>query len=450
MQEIRVRFASSPTGFLDIGGARTALFNYLFAKKTGGKFVLRIEDADVERSEAVYTEDILKSLQWLGLNWDEGPVFQSQRLERYQAVCKQLVEQGHAYQEESSTVRFKVPSEKGVTSFNDLIRGLVATENKDINDFIIQHGNGSPASSLACVVDDHDGRITHVVREEKAADQMLQQLLLYKALGFEPPVFAHLPEILGPDKRRLAKRHGALSVNQYRSEGFLAQSLLNCLARLGWSHGDQEVFSKEELVELFSLEQLVNSNAVFNVDKLLRLNGHYIRDVPNEKLARLLLEDFLEDWNAWGRVSGLREKLVSASGLSLIELFKQKAKTLKELVSFLRPLFYDGELPLDEKVYSQWAKARLAGPLEHMLVELKHVLKDQQGILGQIGADPETLETLFRATADRFEMKLSELAQPTRFFVQGETNGPQLFDVMARLPWATVNQRILRYRDLLG
>lgn len=492
-KSVRVRFAPSPTGYLHIGGVRTALFNYLFAKGHDGQFILRIEDTDTERSNAVYTEDILKSLQWLGLNWDEGPIFQSQRFERYREACYQLVEKGHAYfcyctPEEieverkrleaegkkpmyagkcrdlpihngkpnpnsgPAVIRFKTPRSEG-TSFQDVIRGQITFQNIEMDDFVLLRGNGSPTYNLACVVDDYDGRMTHIIRGDDHINNTPKQVLIFKALGYEPPQFVHLPMILGADKKKLSKRHGAVSANQYRADGFLPQAVINYLARLGWAHGDQEVFSKEELIKLFGLEKIGKSNAVFNTEKLLWLNGHYIRESTDEKLAKILLEDFADEFNAWGRVPSLREKLTSPNGLGLIGLAKQKVRTLKELAALLRPLIWDGEIPLDENTYAQWPRARLTGPFDHILSELEHVTKDGQksegALLLDLGADAKTLETLYRGTADRFGMKLVELAQPTRFFIQGATAGPQLFDVISRMPWAVVKRRLQRYSAVL-
>jgi glutamyl-tRNA synthetase len=348
----------------------------------------------------------------------------------------------------SGVIRFKVPRD-GETAFQDVIRGRIAFQNVEMDDFVLLRANGTPTYNLACVVDDYDGRMTHIIRGDDHINNTPKQVLIFKALGYEPPLFVHLPMILGSDKKKLSKRHGAVSANAYRADGFLPHAVVNYLARLGWSHGDQEIFSKEELVRFFSLEKIGKSNAVFNTEKLLWLNAHYIREMPDESLARILLEDFSEELGAFGKIERLREKLLASNGLSLTALFKAKAKTLKELAQQLRPALWDGALPLDENVYAQWSKARLSGPLDHILSELRHLTKDGQGNLGELGADAKALETLYRATADRFTMKLVELAQPTRFFLQGTVNGPQLFDVMARMPWSVVRSRLGRHAEVL-
>ncbi|MBI2607158.1 MAG: glutamate--tRNA ligase [Deltaproteobacteria bacterium] len=520
-QPVRVRFAPSPTGYLHIGGVRTALFNYLFAKHTGGKFVLRIEDTDTGRSESIYTEDILKSLQWLGLNWDEGPIFQSQRFERYREACRELVRSGHAYycycspeeldaerklfesagkkpmyggkcrpkdgsphepgrknsadalfllerqrsdmrREEksaaepdpargSAVIRFKVPK-SGETAFTDAIRGRIAFQNSEIEDFVILRANGAPTYNLACVVDDYDGKMTHIIRGDDHINNTPKQVLIFEALGYPPPIFAHLPMILGADKKKLSKRHGSVSANQYRAEGYLPHAVINYLARLGWGRGDQEVFSLEELVRFFTLEKIGKSNAVFNVEKLMWLNGHYIRLTSDQDLAEALLEDFGEELRSFGEIAALDEKLRALPIQGLIGLSKQKVRTLKELAVLMRPLLFEGEIALDAEVAAQWNKARLTDVFEHVLSELKHLTGGgawKDGVLLDAGIDPKKLEMLYRATADRFGMKLVELAQPTRFFLTGSTVGPQLFDVIARLPAPLVFARLKRYADIL-
>lgn len=483
---VRVRFAPSPTGFLHIGGVRTALFNYLYAKRHNGKFILRIEDTDTERSNEAYTADIMKSLQWLGLNWDEGPIYQSQRFSRYQEICRQLVEQGDAFycyctpeeldaerqaletagkkpmyagkcrnfghkspdpSKGPAVIRFKTPKD-GATAFQDVIRGAISFQNSEIEDFVLLRTNQTPTYNLACVVDDYDGRMTHVIRGDDHINNTPKQVLIFQALKFQTPLFVHLPMILGPDKKKLSKRHGAVSANQYRADGFLPHAVVNYLARLGWSHGDQEIFSKEELVEFFSVEKIGKSNAVFNTEKLLWLNAHYIRETRADELAKLLLEDFRAGLQPFGEVKGLDEKLQGSHGLAFVDLFKQKAKTLRELAAGLSTVLWDGNLELDDKVYGQWPRNKISAPFDHILAELTNLAKDRDGVLSELGVDPKALELMYRATADRFTMKLVEIAQPTRYFIQGSTVGPQLFDVISHLPWPVVKRRLERYRDL--
>ena len=491
-KRVRTRFAPSPTGFLHIGGVRTALFSYLFAKGRGGDFILRIEDTDTERSNESYTQDIMKSLQWMGLNWDEGPIFQSQQFERYSEVCRQLVRSGHAYYcyctpEEldlerkalesaekkpmyggrcrdlghqtpdpargPAVIRLRVPR-TGEVSFEDQIRGLISFQCTEIEDFVCQRSNGSPTYNLSCVVDDADEQMSHVIRGDDHINNTPKQILIYRGLGVEPPLFAHLPMILGPDKKKLSKRHGAVSANQYRSDGYLPHAVINYLARLGWGHGDQEVFSREELLELFSLDKIGKSSAVFNTEKLNWLNGHYMRETPAQVLADILISDFLPELQKSDQNSRVQSQLTSAHGLELINLGKTKVKLLGELATLLSPLISDAQrITLDEaQAKSLWSLGKIGESFQQILRELDHLIPSgtatQEGLI-DLGIDAKKVETLYRATAERYGLKLVELAQPTRFFLSGVTVGPSLFDVMVRMPWIVVRERLGRYSEVL-
>ncbi|WP_456431621.1 glutamate--tRNA ligase, partial [Thermosulfuriphilus sp.] len=322
MTTVKTRFPPSPTGHLHIGGARTALFNWLFARHHGGSFVLRFEDTDRERSRPEYAQAIREAMEWLGLNWDEGPYYQSQRLELYREHIERLVAEGKAYWCRCSpeeleakrekalaegrkpkydgacrdlglgpgpgrVVRFRIPP-TGSTVVEDLIRGPVAFDHQELDDFIILRSDGIPTYHFAVVIDDMTMGITHVIRGDDHLNNTPKHILLFEALGASVPRFAHVPMILGPDRTRLSKRHGAMSVLAYREAGYLPQALINYLVRLGWSYGDQEIFSLEELIEKFSLENIGRSAAVFNPDKLLWLNAHYIKEESVESLARLV------------------------------------------------------------------------------------------------------------------------------------------------------------------
>jgi len=316
---VRVRFAPSPTGHLHIGSARTALFNWLFARKMGGVFILRIEDTDLRRNVDEAFSAILSAMDWLGLHRDEGPYYQSQRLKLYREAVEKLLEEGYAYpcyclpeeleerrrealkrgekpmydrhcrelsaeererlerEGRKPAIRFKVPLE-GKTVFRDIIRGEIEFVNEEIEDFVIMRKDGIPTYNLACVVDDFHMQITHIIRGEDHISNTPKQILLYKALGYPLPQFAHLPMILGPDKSRLSKRHGATSINEYREQGFLPEAMLNFLALLGWSPGgNREIISREEMIEEFSLERVKRHPAIFNYDKLVWLNSHYMK-----------------------------------------------------------------------------------------------------------------------------------------------------------------------------
>ena len=327
---IRVRFAPSPTGYLHVGGARTALFNFLFAKKHGGRFILRIEDTDPERSKKEYEEKIIQDLKWLGLEWDEGPYYQSQRLETYRKYAEKLLSEGKAYycfctpeeleaerqkaisegrpykysgkcrsippqearrrveQGEAASIRFKM--DDGEFYYEDLIRGRVEFDLSLFGDFVIMRSNGIPSYNFAVVIDDHEMGITHVIRGEDHISNTPKQIKVYQALGWEPPEFAHLPMVLGPDRSRLSKRHGATAVFQFRQEGFLAEALVNYLALLGWSCGEKEIMSLKEMIDCFHLERVSKAGAVFDHQKLRWVNHRHMESLPPEELARRLKE----------------------------------------------------------------------------------------------------------------------------------------------------------------
>ena len=321
-EKIRTRFAPSPTGYLHIGGARTALFNWLFTRRSGGTFVLRIEDTDQTRSTEASTRAILDAMTWLDLAWDEGPFYQAERVERHRREVQRLIDEGKAYvctctpeeleekrkralaegrkpkydgtcrdkglpRRPNAVVRFRCP-EVGATVVHDLIKGDIVFNNEELDDLIIERADGYPTYNFAVVVDDADMKITHVIRGDDHVNNTPKQILIYEALGYEVPIFGHVPMILGADKSRLSKRHGATSVMSYQEMGFLPEALVNYLVRLGWSHGDQEIFTREELIQAFSLEAVGKSAAVFSPDKLLWLNQHYIAVCPSDRLVELI------------------------------------------------------------------------------------------------------------------------------------------------------------------
>ncbi|MBI3753786.1 MAG: glutamate--tRNA ligase, partial [Deltaproteobacteria bacterium] len=373
--EVRTRFAPSPTGYLHIGGARTALFNWLFARHHKGKFILRIEDTDVARSTEESTQAILDGMQWLGLNWDEGPYFQSKRFELYREHAYKFLEMGKAYkcycapeeleqrrkdalaqgrppkydgrcrdieskgqrvteskpQNKPFAIRFKVPP--GTTLVKDIIKGNIAFDHNEIEDLIILRSDGTPTYNLCVVVDDATMEITHVIRGDDHLNNTPKQIMLYEAFDYPIPKFAHLPMILGSDKTRLSKRHGATSVISYKEMGYLPHALVNYLARLGWSCGDQEVFTIEELTEKFSLENVGKSSGVFNPEKLLWLNHHYIKESGPDELAKLLLP-FLEakgyDVGA-NLVFAPKGRLQESPLPAIVKNLQERSKTLVEM-----------------------------------------------------------------------------------------------------------------------
>ena len=449
MSDIRVRFAPSPTGHLHIGGARTALFNWLFARHTGGRFVLRIEDTDTTRSTDEYIESIMEGLKWLGLDWDEGPFRQTERTGLHVAAVNKLLENGNAYycycspeelearrQEAQKsgkplrydrrcrerkepiegikpTVRFAMPLE-GTLVINDMIKGGVTFNNEELDDLIIMRSDGTPTYNLVVVEDDVDMGITHVIRGDDHLNNTPKQAHIYRALGHEMPTFAHLPMILGSDKARLSKRHGATSVIAYRDEGYLADALINYLVRLGWSHGDQEVFSREELIEFFSFDSVGRSAAVFNPEKLLWLNAEYIKTTPPEKLAELVKPFLIIDGTVSDDWSPERAWLAKAIG-TLIE----RAKDLKELAVALRYYILE-TVEFEDKARKKFLKPETGELLE----EARSAIEKMDDF------NAAALEDMFKAICERRELGLGKLAQPVRVAVTGGTASPGIFDVL--------------------
>ncbi len=462
---VKTRFAPSPTGYLHIGGARTAIFNWLFARHNNGKFVLRIEDTDLERSSREYTESIINSLKWLGLDWDEGPYFQSERLDRYRELAEKLLEEGKAYRcfctpeeleemrkeairkkipfrypgkcrnlkppypQKPYSIRLKMPRE-GYTTFYDEIRGYLRFENSQLDDFIIMRSNGLPTYNFAVVVDDADMEITHVIRGDDHINNTPRQIRVFEALGLPIPKFAHVPMILGPDRTRLSKRHGATSIEAYKEEGYLPEALFNYLVRLGWSYGDQEIFSIDELIEKFSLDRVGKSAAVFNKEKLLWLNGYYIRQKNDEELFELVIP-YLEK-------SGIREIKKEEGLLKLIHHVKERSKTLLDLSSGILYYFMDPE-EYDEKGRRKFFTPKVLPALKELLSSLKD-LKEW---------DEKTIETLFRNIVEKNGLKMVELAQAVRLALTGKTVSPGIFEVMDSLGREKVLKRIEKVVEII-
>ena len=438
------RFAPSPTGFLHIGGARTALFNWLFARRHGGKFLLRIEDTDKARSTQPAIEAILDGMRWLGLDWDGHEYYQSQFWARHAEVAHELLARGHAYkcwmsQEELAAqrekaqaerrpfridskwrdcgdegegpfvVRLKAPRE-GETVIEDKVQGRVAVQNAEIDDFILLRSDGSPTYMLAVVVDDHDMGVTHVIRGDDHLNNAFRQLAIVRGMGWAEPVYAHVPLIHGQDGAKLSKRHGALGVDSYRDEmGILPEALFNYLLRLGWGHGDQEEFTREQATELFNLEGVGKSPSRFDVKKLLNLNGHYIRAADDARLARLVAERL-------GPAAD--EKLLTAA----MPVLKTRARDILELADGAAFLFKSRPLALDDK-----AKGLLDGDAKALLGQISARLK------AEADWTAETLEANLKAYAEELGLGLGKLAQPLRAALTGQTTSPGIFDVLALL-----------------
>ncbi len=454
-----VRFAPSPTGYLHVGGARTALFNWLMARNQGGKFILRIEDTDQVRSTQESIDAILDSLTWLGLDWDEGPIYQTDRLSLYQDHAQRLLQDGKAYycyctpeelednrkqalkekrkpkyngrcrdQKEpipgrTPTIRFKSPP-YGTTVLPDLIKGTIEFENSELDDLIILRSDGWPTYNFSAVVDDATMAITHVIRGDDHVNNTPRQILLYQALGYPLPQFAHVPMIMGADKTRLSKRHGATSVMAYKEMGYLPQALVNYLVRLGWSYGDQEIFNTQDLVEKFSLETVGKSAAVFNSEKLLWLNGHYIRQENPENLARLLLP-FLEK-------KGLHPSSM-AWFTQVVQSLKERSKTLVEMAE-QSEFYFRGDFPFEEKAASKHLTPGIKEPLTMLMGRLE----------SSPSLDEKGLEDLFKEILSKTGIKLGALAQAVRVALTGKAASPGIYEVMNILGREEVLKRLSR------
>jgi glutamyl-tRNA synthetase len=426
----RLRFAPSPTGYLHVGGARTALFNWLYARRHGGTFILRIEDTDVERSQAEMVTGILDGLRWLGIDWDEGPeiggphapYFQSERLDRYRAAAAELLKTGQAF-EDGGAIRFKVPP--GKTTFTDSVHGPIEFDNEHIESFVVLRSDTHPTYHLSVVVDDIDMAITHVVRGDDHISNTPKQVLLYQAFGKTPPAFAHVPLIMGPDKQRLSKRHGATSVIEYAKQGYIAEAMVNFLALLGWGTGsDDELFTRNELVQRFNLEGISGGNAVFNTEKLDWFNHQHLLKLSDQELIARLMPQL--------EAAGL---LTNDLGwLSrVLALLRPRAKKLTEFSEQLVPFFaapatYDAEA----------VKKHLSTPgmKDHLLA-----LKDAYA-----GAEwTETaLEKALRDLAEARTLKAGALIHGTRIAMTGRMVSPGLFEMLVLLGREQVLARLDR------
>ncbi len=456
---VRVRFAPSPTGALHIGGVRTALFNYLFARHYNGKFILRIEDTDQTRSTDESIKIIVNGMKWLGLDWDEGPFRQTDRMDIYRAHIDRLIKEDKAYfcyctplelearrkealnagrppkydrkcRSLSAPVPNRTPAvrflsiNEGQTIVRDLIRGAVIFENQQLDDLIIQRSDGFPTYNFAVVVDDVTMKISHVVRGDDHLNNTPRQIQLYQALGYDPPEFAHLPMILGADKTKLSKRHGATAVTEYVELGYLPEALVNYLARLGWSHGDQEIFSRQELIEKFSLDTVGKAPSVFNPEKLLWLNHHYIQQANHGRLANLVLDLLKKD--------GVVKTDPDIEWFKkLIAILTERSHTLVEMKAGALPFIVD-EITIDEK-----AKAKQLTP------DVAPLLRELAGRLKLIEPfSREDIEKVFTSLVNEKGIKLGKLAQPLRVALTGGTVSPGIFEVIEVMGKDKVIRRI--------
>ena len=416
---VKVRFPPSPTGFLHIGGARTALYNWLFAKHNNGKLVLRIEDTDRQRSTEEATQAILDSLTWLGLDWDEGPYHQSDRLEIYTEHVEKLLKEGKAFHvddpEKGRAVRFKITEE--LTGFDDIIHGNIRSDTSLLEDFVIQKADGFPTYNFACVVDDGVMGITHIIRGDDHLSNTPRQVALYKALGFDLPKFAHIPMILGEDGSRMSKRHGATSVTDYRTKGYLPDALVNFIALLGWSPGkDQELMTRQEMIEKFTLKRVNKTSARFDYTKLDWMNSKYIQDLPVENLVDEL-RPYIKDAN-------LDSRIVSDEWLhKLVELYKERFRTLPEFISLTTPFFSD-EIEYDDTAVQKHIKKSNPSLIKDAYNKLKEI-KDFSSI--------QELEDCLRSITTEHSIGFGKLAQPIRVALIGKSASAGIFETLELL-----------------
>src|SRR5918992_3495112 len=458
---VRTRFAPSPTGYLHIGGARTALFSWAYARRHGGAFVLRIEDTDLERSTKESVNAILDGLKWLGIDWDEGPFFQMQRLARYKEVAEQLIAAGHAYRcwatkeeldalraeqrsrgekprydgrwrperakgkvpprDQAPVIRFRTP-EAGEVGWTDLVKGPIAFPNAELDDLVLLRADGVPTYNFGVVVDDLDMNITHVIRGDDHVNNTPRQIHIFSALKKELPYFAHVPMILGADGERLSKRHGAVSVLQYRDEGYLPEALLNYLARLGWSHGDEELFTKEQFVQWFDLEHVSRSPAQFNPEKLAWINQQYIKGAADERLAALL-EPELRKRGAQPAVGPALEKV--------IHLVKERANSLQQLADEAM-LFYVVALEAPPLVLDD---------------DARKALRTLKARLLSMPWERAAISAAIKDVVKSSGLKMPQVAMPLRIIVTGRSQTPSIDAVLELLGRDTVMLRLANYLE---
>ena len=458
---VRTRFAPSPTGYLHVGGVRTALYAWLFAKKNKGQFILRIEDTDQERSTDESVQAILQGMEWLGLDYDEGPFYQTKRLTRYHEIINQLLEKDLAYRctctserlddlrasqmknklkpkydgccREKSlgdidgpyVIRFKNP-QKGSVTFDDYVYGTITVANEELDDLIIQKSDGMPTYNLAVVVDDMDMEITDVIRGDDHINNTPRQINLFNALGAKLPKFAHLPMILGDDGKRLSKRHGAVNIMQFKEEGYLAQTMLNYLVRLGWSSGDQEIFSKQEMSDLFDLSNVSKGGSSFSFDKLNWLNQHYLKETNINELITLI-KPIYENNN-----------ISLANGPELLEIlpaFIERAKTLVDIVEQSKFLFIDN-IKYDEKAVNKQLKPKVKDSLLSILDAFDKI--DEWQV--------ENLNQAIEDVCQKLELKMGKVAQPIRVAITGSTMSPSI-DIS--LQWLGRERTLMRIKKAI-
>jgi glutamyl-tRNA synthetase len=461
---VRTRFAPSPTGFLHIGGARTALFSWAFAKKHAGKFILRIEDTDVARSTPEAVQAILDGMNWLGLDYDEGPFYQMQRMDRYKEVIGKMLQEGSAYHcystkeelealresqmqqglkprydgrwrpEEGKVlpqppadippvIRFKNPKD-GHVIWNDLVKGEISIANQELDDLIIARADGTPTYNFCVVVDDWEMGITQVIRGDDHVNNTPRQINMLKALGATIPQYAHLSMILGDDGQKLSKRHGAVSVMQYHEDGYLPEAVLNYLARLGWSHGDEEIFSMQQFCEWFDLDHITPSAAQFNTEKLKWLNAHYIKLADKDYLVK----------DVTARLAQLNVEMTAAPDLSaVIDLYKERASTLNELAESIVYFYH-------KPVIDQTAAEK------HLVAEIKPALEKLSELLRSVEWNAEAIHHAINEVVTEFQLKFPKVAMPLRVLLTGIAQSPSIDQVMVLLGRDEVLARMREFK----
>ncbi len=457
---IRTRFAPSPTGYLHIGGARTALFSWLFSKKMGGDFVLRVEDTDRERSTDESVQAILQAMEWLQLDYDEGPFYQTHRFDRYEEVIQQLIDNDHAYycscskdrleslrneqmankqkprydgccrdknlqsgELENMVVRFRNP-QQGEVVFNDLVKGEITVSNNELDDLIIARSDGTPTYNLTVVVDDSDMNITHVVRGDDHVNNTPRQINIFKALGVSIPLFAHVPMILGEDGKRLSKRHGAVSVMQYLEDGYLPEALLNYLVRLGWSHGDQEIFSVDEMQKLFSLEGINRAPSTFNPEKLSWINQQYLKTKELNDIVVLVKQRLSKNG-----VTLDHDLNIS----SIVDLYRERVKTINELADSILYFFQDFD-EYDPKAAKKAFKEAALQPLQ--------LLHDKLSELSSWST--EEIHAVIQTITEELGVNMGKVGQPLRVAVTGGSFSPPIDQTVEKIGRKSSLARIQR------
>ena len=421
---VKVRFAPSPTGYLHLGSARTALFNWLYARHTGGKFLLRIEDTDRERSDKKFLEEILRDLEWMGIDWDGDPVYQSSRFDIYRENAQKILEEGKAYREGEAII-FRVEKSRAI-SVDDGVHGEIMFNTDQIKYQVMIKSDGSPAYNFCCVVDDAEMGITHIIRGDDHISNTPKQILFYEAMGQKPPRFCHMPLMMGSDGAKLSKRHGAVAVEEYRKEGYLPEAMANYLILLGWTPGeDKEIISLEDAVRLFDIKDVSDVQSRFDLQKLKWINGEYIKEKTVEELRPLVKEKLFS--------AGISEDKLDPGKLSrIIEAYKVRFKTLDEFIE-LTDCFFSDEYAVEEKGYKKYLSS----------AENKKTLVEFAGKLESLDDfDAAAIERICRDIAEKKDLKAAQIIHPTRVAISGKTRGAGLFEMMEILGREKVVERL--------